>query len=202
MTIATLPTASSPLARTPRIKRWTVPEFHKICGDPAFESKRLILIEGDILEMPALNPPHDAALGLIEEALRTAFGPQHWVRGQMALVMGLATDPLPDVAVVPGSPRDYATTQPHAALLVVEVAESSLAYDVGDKANLYAAGGIQDYWVLDLVNRQLIVFRQPVADALELFGAAYRQRHILDASATASPLAAPSNPVAVAQLLP
>jgi Uma2 family endonuclease len=201
MTIATLPTVLPPLGRTPRIKRWSVPEFHKICADPAFENKRLILIEGDILEMPAPNPPHDAALGLVEEALRTAFGAQHWVRGQMALVMGLSTDPLPDVAVVPGSPRDYSSKQPQTALLVVEVAESSLSYDVGEKSNVYAAGGIQDYWVLDLVHRQLIVFREPAADALEPFGACYRKRDILDATASVSPLAAGIQ-VHVAALLP
>lgn len=202
MTIATLPTGFSPLGRTPRLKRWSVSEFHKICGDPAFENKRLILIEGDILEMPAPNPPHDAALGLVESALRMAFGPLHWIRGQMALVMGLSTDPLPDVAVVPGSPRDYSSQQPQTALLVVEVAESSLTYDVGEKANVYAAGGIQDYWVLDLVHRQLIVFREPAADALRPFGATYGKRAILEAQATVSPLAAPSSLIPVSQLLP
>ena len=202
MTIATLPTITPPTIRVPRIMRWTVPEFHRICGDPVFENKRLILIEGDILEIPAPNPPHDAALGLVEEALRSVFGAQHWVRGQMALVMGLSTDPLPDLAVVPGSPRDYRSKQPQTALLVVEISESSLAYDLGEKSNVYAAGGIQDYWVLDVLHRQLVVFREPATDVLAPLGACYRTRQVLAEKAVVSPLAAPAATILVSQLLP
>ena len=119
----------------------------------------------------------------------------------MALVLGLATDPVPDVAVVVGSPRDY-TDHARTALLVVEVAESSLSYDTRDKANLYAASGIRDYWVLDLVNRQLIVFQNPAPDAVQLYGAAFASRLVLDPTATVSPLAAPQASVLVSDLLP
>jgi len=199
-TVAVTPFAPT-FVRVPQPKRWTVAEFHVICGDPAFENKRMILIEGEILEMPAPNPPHDVALGLTDEALRGAFGPNVWVRGQMALVLGLSTDPMPDLAVVPGSPRDH-KEHPRSALLVVEIAETSLAYDIRPKANIYAAGGIVDYWVVDLLNRQLHVFRDPTLDAAQAFGAFYRSRQSLDASATVSPLAAPSASIAVSSLLP
>lgn len=201
MSSAAAPSISPPSLRIAQPKRWTVAEFHTICAEPAFENRRLILIDGEILEMPAPNPPHDMALGLAELALRAAFGPSVWVRGQMALVLGLSTDPIPAHAVVPGSPRDY-SEQPRSALLVVEVAESSLAYDLRDKANVYAAGGIADYWVIDLIHRQLHLFRDPALDAAPAFGAMYRTRQSLDASAKISPLAAPAADILVASLLP
>jgi Uma2 family endonuclease len=188
-----------PLA--PRPKRWTVAEFHRLRGESWLESRRMILIEGEILEMPSPNPPHDASLGLADEVLRAAFGKGFWIRGQMALILGQATDPVPDLAVVAGSPRDYAD-HPRTALLAVEIAESSLAYDTRDKANLYAAGGIQEYWVVDLIHRQLIVFRDPARDASQLFGAVYRTRTAHEPAAQVCPIAAAQSTVRVGDLLP
>jgi Uma2 family endonuclease len=201
MSLATFPTVVVHLPTIPQSKRWTVTEFHALRGDPRYEGKRWILVEGEILDMPHPNPPHDTSLGLTDQEMRTAFGSSFWVRGQMALVLGLATDPVPDIAVVAGSPRDY-TDHPRTALLVVEIAESSLSYDTREKANLYAAGGILDYWVVDLVHRQLIVFRDPAREAAQLYGAAYRSRVTYDAAATVSPLAATQASVAVKELLP
>lgn len=202
MSTATL-TPSLPTAiRLAQPKRWTVAEFHAICGEPAFENKKLILVDGEILEIPNPNPPHDTSLLLTQALLQIVFGTGFCVRGQMALVLGLSTDPMPDLAVVKGSPRDYSTVQPRTAELVVEIADSSLTYDTRDKANLYAAGGVPEYWVVDLVNRQLHIFRDPMIDAVQLFGAYYRSRQSLDASATINALAAPANPITVSNLLP
>ncbi len=202
MSTATTLSAASTFVRVPQPKRWTVAEFHAICGEPALENKKLILVEGEILEMPNPNPPHDTSLMLTQAILQIVFGVGFCVRGQMALVLGLSTDPMPDLAVVRGSPRDYSAVHPRTAVLVVEIADSSLAYDTGDKANLYAAGGINEYWVVDLVNRQLHVFRDPTIDAAKPFGAYYRSHQSLDAAATVSALAAPTNSIAVNSLLP
>lgn len=202
MSTATLTPFLPTAIRLAQPKRWTVAEFHTICGEPAFENKKLILVEGEILEMPNPNPPHDTSLLLTQAILQIVFGTGFCVRGQMALVLGLSTDPMPDLAVVKGSARDYSAAQPRTAVLVVEIADSSLAYDTRDKANLYAAGGIAEYWVVDLVNRQLHVFRDPTIDAAQPFGAYYRSRQVLDASATISAMTAPTSPIAVSNLLP
>jgi Uma2 family endonuclease len=85
---------------------------------------------------------------------------------------------------------------------VVEISESTLDYDTREKANIYAAGGIAEYWVVDLLHRGLIVFRDPRTDPIEPYGAAYRSRQVLNASATVSPLAPPARVVAVSSLLP
>jgi Uma2 family endonuclease len=182
-------------------KRWTVDEFHQIYSLPAFDSKKLVLLAGEILEMPNPNAPHDAGLGLAVAVLTAAFGSGFWVRGQMALRLSQSTDPMPDVAVVPGSPRDY-PQQPTTALLVVEVSDTSLGIDIGVKAQLYAVAGIADYWVVDLNNRLLLVLRDPQADPASPYGASYRTVTSLTAGQSVSPLAAPQAVVAVTDLLP
>lgn len=182
-------------------KRWTVDEFHALYSLPAFESKRLVLLAGEILEMPNPNAPHDAGLGLVLAAVSAAFGPGFWVRGQMALRLSQSTDPMPDVAVVPGSPRDY-SQQPTTAALVVEVSDTSLPIDTGVKAQLYAIAGIADYWVVDLNNRLVIVHRDPRPDPASPSGASYRTVTSLTAGQGVTPLATPQATVNVSDLLP
>jgi Uma2 family endonuclease len=201
MSPATMGSTGSQRLPLPHRKRWTVAEFHQLRAAAWLESRRLILVEGEILEMPSPNPPHDASLGLTEEALRGAFGHGFWVRGQMALVLGLATDPVPDIAVVQGRPRDY-TDHPRSALLVVEIAESSLSYDCGDKADLYAAGGVREYWVVDLVHRQVVVHRDPVSDPVRLHGARYQSVAVARPDGTVTPLSGSGPTIAVRDLLP
>jgi len=111
------------------------------------------------------------------------------------------SDAEPDISVVPGTPRDY-TEHPTGALLVVEVSETTLAYDRGRKGSLYAAAGIQDYWIVNLVDRQLEVYRDPVPDPNESSGFRYNTRTVFLSGQSASPLAAPAASIAVADLLP
>lgn len=152
-----------------------------------------MLIDGVIIEEGPMNPPHAVTLGLVEEAIRAAFGAGWWLRGQLPLVLGLDTDPEPDLAVVPGRPRDY-TAHPTTAALVVEVADSSLDFDTEEKRRLYARSGIADYWVVDINGRRLLVYRNPR-------NGDYAMQQSLDATATVSPLAVPTAVVRVADLL-
>jgi Uma2 family endonuclease len=185
----------------PRKKRWTVDEFHQLSEQGWFNNGRAMLLDGEIIEMPGQNPPHSKVLNLCDYLLKSIFHPGHVVRIQQPLDLSLWTDPEPDIAVVPGSIRDF-DSHPTSAELVVEVPDSTLALDVGDKALLYAAGNIKDYWVVDVNGRQLIVFRDPVADASIPSGFRYATKTVLDAPATISPLAAPQSLVRVADLLP
>lgn len=83
---------------------------------------------------------------MADYVLKAIFTPGYWVRIQQPLVLSQWSDPIPDLAVVPGAPRDYPQL-PTSALLVVEVSDSSPDIDTGDNAALYAAGGIADYWL-------------------------------------------------------
>ncbi len=84
----------------------------------------------------------------------------------------------------------------------MEVADSSLAFDIGEKASLYAAAGITDYWVLDLAHNRLYVFRDPRPDAVQRFGHGYFRQSLLAPADRVSPLAAPSASILVSDLLP
>jgi len=120
----------------------------------------------------------------------------------MPVALDEESEPEPDLAVVPGAWADYRAGHPSHPALVVEVAESSLAFDRGDKASLYARGGVRDYWVVNLVDRLLEVYRDPEPDSTAPYGWRYRAIEHLGPGASVSPLALPSVRVAVNNLLP
>lgn len=200
MTTATLiPPIPKPNAPGPRTVPWTVPDFHRACEMKFWgDGKRMILIRGEVMELGPMNPLHATGVDLVNEALRVVF-PGWRVRVQTPLVLGQATDPIPDLSIFRGGSRDFLATHPATAALVVEVADSSLYFDMTTKAELYAKAGIPDYWILDLEQRRLLVYRDP-APVPE--GAAYRTQLAFKAGDTIAPLAKPDAVIAVAELLP
>ena len=166
-----------------------------------FQDRRVELIEGEIIEMPVPKPPHVMALGLTEDALRAAFGRGFSVRTQVPLNLGDASEPEPDLAVVPGGPRDY-PEHPTTALLVVEISDTTLAIDRGRKASLYARAGLADYWIVYLVDRRLEVRRTPGPDSTQPYGCGYQDVTVLGPTDSVAPLAIPAARITVADLLP
>ena len=104
--------------------------------------------------------------------------------------------------MVPGGRRDYSAEHPARPVLVVEVAESSLRLDRRRKAGLYARARLEDYWILNLVERVLEIYREPVADASAGYGWTFASRSVLGPDASATPLAAPAASIPVGALLP
>jgi Uma2 family endonuclease len=124
------------------------------------------------------------------------------VRAQLPLALGEYSEPEPDVAVVAGGPRDYAEAHPTSALLVVEVSETTLGLDHDTKGSLYAAAGIPEYWIVDLVHRRLEIYRDPCPIPEARYGFGYRTRTIaLPGDVVATPAPSGSR-VAVDDLLP
>jgi hypothetical protein len=121
---------------------------------------------------------------------------------QGPLALDPDSEPEPDVAVVSGAPEDYSRAHPSRAALAVEIADSSLGADREYKGSLYARAGLADYWIVNLVDRVLEVYREPVAEPAAPFAWRYGRRSVLGPAAQVTPLAAPATPVAVAQLLP
>jgi Uma2 family endonuclease len=183
----------------PRTKAWTVADFHNVRESGVWDGLRTLLIRGTIWEQGPMNPPHANSVDLISELLRSAFGSQFRVRCQLPLVLGFDTDPMPDVAVVRGGVRNFATAHPTTADLVVEVADTTLYQDTTTKAELYAEAGIQEYWVVDVGQSQLIVFRDPAP--ISIGGFHYRSKKTLLKTDTVSPLALPGNTFLIADLL-
>ncbi len=138
---------------------------------------------------------HAAAVDLALEALRQAFGSSHTIRVRHPLAVSETSEPEPDLAVVPGTARDYVDHHPTSASLVVEVSDSSLEYDRTRKARIYAQAGIAEYWIVNLVDGALEVHRSP-----EPTGYGARSRH--SKGDVVSPAGAPGASVAVADLLP
>jgi len=153
------------------------------------------LIEGDIVEMTPQSRAHAVATRAVEEALRTAFPTGHDIQVQMPLGLGPSAEPEPDVAVVRGSFRDYRDHHPEHAILVVEVADTTLTFDRSRKAEMYARHGVPEYWLLNLVDRQLEVFRQATASG-------YVSQQTFAAGDAVSPLSAPQVRLPVSSLLP
>ena len=187
----------------PHPRLWTREEYYKMAETGVLRpGERVELIGGRIVEMSPQNSPHFTAIRLAEEALRSVFGPNYEVRVQGPLDLSPSSQPEPDIAVVQGSARDYAKAHPTTALLVVEVSESTLAFDRGAKASLYASAGIPEYWVLNLVDRRLEVSRDPIVMPGQPYGYGYRTCTYYLAADAVTPLAASQGSISVADLLP
>lgn len=178
----------------PQARRWTREEYYRMGDAGLFLNERVQLINGEIFKMAPMKERHAAGVQLTEAAIQRAFGDGYCVRPQLPLFLTDVSEPEPDVAVVPGGPRDYLEEHPRSALLVVEVSESTLAFDRGTKSRLYAEAGIEDYWIINLVDRCVEVCREPIDGEY-----ADQTRHDHDEEVT--PLAAGSS-VKVADLLP
>jgi Uma2 family endonuclease len=189
-----------PIAPAPGPRKWTRDEYCRMADLGFFRGQRAELIGGEIVVMSPQNWPHASTTARTAELLRRVFAAMAWVRSQLPLMLGLSSDPEPDVSVVPGRLEDY-TNHPTTALLVAEISDTSLAFDRGNKASLYAAANIADYWVVNLNDRQVEVFRDPQPDAAQPSGARYMQVTIYRSGASIAPLAMPQALVAVADLL-
>lgn len=156
---------------------------------------RLELIEGEIVNTTPQGSLHATAVQLGEAVLRKIFSAGHAIRVQMPLALDESSEPEPDLAVVPGSPRDYRDAHPAKAVLVAEVADATLAFDREQKKRVYARAGIPEYWIVNLVERRLEVYREPD-------GEDYRHHAILRPGASLLPIAASEGTIPVSELLP
>ena len=185
--------------------RWTTDAYDRMVANGLFSpGERVELIDGEVVNMTPQGSTHVTALLLVHQSLQQVSGEGFHVRPQAPLVADPLSEPEPDVTVVRGGVRDYAVCHPSArdAVLVVEVSDSSLPYDRGTKGSLYARAGIQEFWIVNLVDLQLEVYRKPHSDSAAPFGWSYAERFTGAPDQSVSPLEIPSAAVAVADLLP
>ncbi len=172
----------------PTTLRWTKDQYMKLAEQGHFEGKRVQLIDGEILQMAPQGHDHASALRRATKLLESLFEPQHWVRTQLQLDLG-NSQPEPDVAVAEhdfGWYRDHPTT----AMLVVEISDSSLYLD-RRKALLYTAARVPEYWIVNLPDRKIEVYRRPKPDQTEKLGYRYVDRFESRDTETISPLSRP-----------
>ncbi len=175
---------------------WTRNEYDRMIEAGILHPElRLELVEGEILTMSLQGSRHITAIRLVETALRKVFSTGHDVRTRAPLALDERSEPEPDVAVVTGSMRDYRDAHPATAVLVVEIADSTLSFDRGRKKALYARVGIAEYWILNLDDSQLEVSRHAQ-------GTSYADQQTVSPGNRIAPLACPDNPIAIDDLLP
>lgn len=163
---------------------------------------RVELLDGLLVAREPQGGRHATAVFLVRDSLDKVFGGAYYVREEKPIALDDQSEPEPDVVVVPGQPRDYRDAHPAQPVLIVEVADTSLALDRVRKGGLYARAGVADYWVLNLIDEVLEVYREPVRAASARYGWKYGSVSLLRRDALVTPLAAPSARISVAALLP
>jgi Uma2 family endonuclease len=184
-------------------RRWTRQEYDRMIDAGILTPEdRVELIEGEVLGMTPQGSAHATGVSLVHDALRVAVGHGGYVRAQLPLALGSASEPEPDLTVVAGSPRDYRAAHPQSALLVVEIADTTVAYDRDVKGSLYARAGVPEYWLVNLVETVVEVYRDPVVNPQARLGWHYRAVHRFGPGDSITPLSLPGARVGVADLLP
>lgn len=188
---------------TRRTRRWTRREYDRLVDSGIFRpGERLELLAGDLVVREPQGSLHATAIGRAEEALRACFGTGWVVRVQMPIALDDESEPEPDLAVVRGSLADFELAHPSTAVLIVEVADTSLADDRRDKSSLYARAGVPEYWIVNLVERVLEVHREPRPDPTVPLRAGYDAVQSWAPGAVVSPLARPEGHIHIADLFP
>jgi hypothetical protein len=168
-------------------------EYDRLVELGLFEDERVELLYGVLVSMSPQGPAHNEVIDRLTEFLVPALLGRARVRIQGAFAASEDSQPEPDVAVFP---RDnYREAHPTQALLVIEVADSSLGKDRGIKKELYAAAGVPEYWIVNLEERVVEVYSR-------LENGLYTEAHVKGPHNTLSPLAFPDLCLRVADLLP
>lgn len=189
-----IPAPLEPAAPT----RMTVERYFALVDEGLLDpDDRVELLGGVVVAMSPRNPPHDTVVSLVDRALSRAVGERAAVRCQCSIILGRYSAPEPDVAVVAGRERDYLTAHPQSALLVVEVADTSLAQDRLTKGALYAAAGIPEYWIVNLRADCVEVLRAPEPEA-----GRYRERTVVGHGERLGLVALPGVEIAAGDFLP
>ncbi|MEM1252921.1 MAG: Uma2 family endonuclease [Cyanobacteria bacterium P01_H01_bin.21] len=179
-------------------RRFTVNEYVRMSELGILApDERTELIDGEIITMIAKGFAHASAVLRIQECWPDALRQGVFIRTQDPIRLNNHSEPEPDIVIAKRDPLAYSThhPRPEEVLLIIEVADSSLKYDLETKASLYAAAGIQDYWVLDVVERKLYTFRQPEKGR-------YQAQSILTEALKISPLAFEDLTIQIADMLP
>lgn len=182
--------------------QWTQEKYYQMADLGFFQGKRVELIEGEIIEMSPMNKPHATAIRKLLSILNKVFPNGYLVDSQLPMSFSKISEPEPDIAIIKGEIADFADSHPKTAELIIEVSDTTLYYDRNQKASLYAKNKIQDYWILNLKNKRLEIYRRPIKDKTMYYGFGYAESFIFTENDEVSPLANPDAKIKVADLLP
>jgi Uma2 family endonuclease len=149
------------------VRKLTRTEYDRLVDMGWFQNERIELIDGILVAMSPQGSAHAETVTRLNRLLMRALSDCAVIRIQLPLGIGDDDEPEPDVAVVPLG--DYSRGHPDSALLVIEVADSSLEKDRVVKGDLYARCGVPEYWLVDLEGRAVEIYRLPERGAYRSF---------------------------------
>ena len=148
--------------------RFTVADYYRMAeAGILHEDDRVELIEGEILDMEPISPRHASCVTRLTALFLRGLDEKAIVPAQNPLRLNQYSEPQPDLSLLRWRADFYATAHstPEDALLVAEVADTSLGYDRDIKAPLYARSGIPEVWLVDLTHKSISIYRGPGPDA-------------------------------------
>jgi Uma2 family endonuclease len=179
--------------------RWTRRQCASM-RDGGFLTGRYELIDGEILSKMGQKPAHAYVIRALLTWLTGLFGAEYT---QIQATIDLSDtspeydEPEPDAAITAEPYTHFAERHPRPEdlLLLIEVSDTTLRFDLNAKANLYALACIREYWTIDIIGRRLIVHRQPSPEG-------YQEIMVYNADEAVAPLARLDRPIRVSQLMP
>ncbi len=179
------------------LRRIQVAEYHKMIEAAVFdEDEPIELLEGVIVTMSPQGVSHARVIQRLNRILTRSIGENYIVRPQLPLTIGADSEPEPDLAVVTVDAAEAGNAHPSSAALVVEVSSKSLDRDRNIKYRLYARTEIPEYWLVNLPDNQLEVYRHPDANQER-----YKHHTTLDCAATVTPMEFPDLHIPVGEIL-
>ena len=176
------------------LAKWSVEDYHKMIAAGIISDRRVELIEGEIIEVSPEGPAHSSSCDRIAEYLREKLRGIAKVREAHPITLN-TSEPEPDIAIVRLRKSNYSDRHPYPEDIywLIEIADSTITKDKQIKKKIYATAGIQEYWIIDRNDRQLIIYLSPD-------GEDYRQEIELDRGII-NPLAFPAIAIEVEKLL-
>lgn len=180
---------------TVTLYRWTLDRYHQALDAGVFDQQDVELLQGNIVVMAPGREPHACYSSDGAEYLRRRLGGQASIREAKPITLPNASEPIPDVAIVQAPLRRYLDHHPYPEDIfwLIEYSNTTLEKDLGEKVRVYADAGVQEYWVTNLKQTQLHVFR-------DLADGEYQSRQVL-VEGRISPLAFPDTVINVQRLI-
>jgi Uma2 family endonuclease len=174
--------------------KWSLDDYHQMIESGLLDDRSLELINGEIIEMSPEGVAHSFYCRGTAKYLRSILGDRAEISEAYPITLPDDSEPEPDIAIVRTPDTLYQNRHPFPADIfwLIEIANSTLAKDLGVKKDLYARVGIPEYWVMNLQTLELVIFRDLIANE-------YRSEICLS-SGNISPLAFPDLSIEIARL--
>ncbi|MGF1523096.1 MAG: Uma2 family endonuclease [Leptolyngbyaceae cyanobacterium] len=176
------------------LAKWTIADYHRMIEAGLLAGRRVELLSGEIVDMAPELPIHRSTYRRGSKYIEAVLGDRAVVFTSAPVTLPQDGEPQPDICIAVPPEHRYDDHHPYPADIywLIEVSNSTLKYDLGEKAAAYARSQIREYWVVDIPNRQLWIHRHPV-------GVQY-QSIVKQASGQISPLAFPEVSFVIANL--